>query len=88
MSLRLSFSHPEVNCKSFSKANGQGFFGDGLFIGEYSINKNDFMSLVMYIMTNTDLEENDCRLKLIERINKLHQVEGFNVYNMRLEEPI
>ena len=39
---------------------------------------NDFNELILYYLTNTDLEVGDKRLELLEKIKKLHQVDGFN----------
>lgn len=42
------------------------------------ISLRDFCEMVKYVMRNTDLKENDPRLKLIDFVSKLEQVEGYN----------
>ena len=54
-------------------------------IGDYEININDFNELVLYYLTNTDLEVGDKRIELLEKIKKLHQVDGWNKENKRLK---
>lgn len=49
-----------------------------LMVGDYVIGPKDFNSMVMYVLTNTDLVPNDTRLELIEHIKKLKIVKGFN----------
>ena len=67
-------------------AKTSGFGKDKLTLGEYSIGQQDFCELVMYVLTNTSLQDDDPRLKLIERIKGLEVVSGFNSYDKRLEE--
>ena len=85
MSLELRKSN-DVYCTARSKGNGKGLFDDCVFIGEYNIHIEDFCSLVEYVFTNTDLEENDVRIETVEIIIKYIYVNGFNPNNFRYEE--
>lgn len=71
-----------------SGPRGRGFFENEILVGDLYINIEDFCCLVDYFFTNTDLEENDPRLALIEKIKRYIIIEGFNPGNKRLEEPI
>jgi hypothetical protein len=44
----------------------------------------DFCCLIEYVLTNTDLIENDPRLKLIDRIKHMYKLPGYNKGNERL----
>lgn len=85
MSMILSDSG-DIDCGCNSGACGRGFFKDGIRIGDYYVNKDDFAALVMYFMTNTDLEDDDIRLSLKERISNLYKGVGYNSGNIRLVE--
>lgn len=84
MSLELSNSN-SIDCKCSSGFTGCGFLENEIRVGDNYINIEDFNELVLYYLTNTDLESNDKRLKLIDNIKKLHQVDGFNSGNKRLQ---
>lgn len=85
MSLILDNSG-NIFCKIMPNFNtGTGFFKNKFYVGDYEININDFNELILYYLTNTDLEAGDKRLELLEKIKKLHQVDGFNGGNKRLE---
>jgi hypothetical protein len=46
---------------------------------DVNISIEDFCELVMYVLTNTDLTgEDDPRLLLLKRINRLYRAPGFN----------
>jgi len=77
-----------IDCKSFSGFGGRGFFENQIRIADKFISVIDFNEVIMYYLTNTDLEPNDSRLELIDRIKKLHQVDGWNIGNSRLGEYI
>ena len=83
MSLTLENSKG-IDCKTFSGFAGRGFFENEIRIGNNYINVKDFNELVLYYLTNTDLEPEDDRLKLIDRIKSLKIVDGFNAGNKRL----
>lgn len=85
MSLVLDNSG-NINCKIMPNFNtGTGFFKNKFYVGDYEININDFNELILYYLTNTDLEAGDKRLELLEKIKKLHQVDGWNKENKRLK---
>lgn len=86
MSLKLSYSG-DLECGCHSGWVGRGFFEDVIHVGDNEIHKDDFAELVMYFMTNTDLEVSDVRVKLADRISKLRQTEGYNDGNFRLADP-
>lgn len=81
MSLALNRdSTPEVDVK-VCKISGKTtvILGNDLEIGN-----KDFSDLVMYYLTNTDLEMKDSRLELIKNIVKLDLVSGYNQGHIRL----
>lgn len=85
MSLILDNSG-NINCKVMPNFDtGAGFFKNKFYIGDYEININDFNELILYYLTNTDLEAGDKRIELLEKIKKLHQVDGWNKENKRLK---
>lgn len=49
----------------------------GVHLGDYTISEFDFCEAIMYFLTNTDLESDDRRLKLVERIRKIGVVPGW-----------
>lgn len=56
-------------------------FGDA----DIDMSLADFTSMVLYVLTNTDLEPNDPRLPLVERIKEMRMVPGYNSGGYRLE---
>ncbi|MDD5341166.1 MAG: hypothetical protein PHC97_01880 [Patescibacteria group bacterium] len=48
---------------------------------------NDFVAAAMYVLTNTDLEENDPRLEFVKAVQRLKPVKGFNRGSKRLTIP-
>ena len=87
MSLILEKSEPKIWCKTglvFAFRNGHPIPTSDVHIFheniDIKIDKDDFCQLVYYFLTNTDLEENDRRLKLIEDIKKLKQVKGYGIH--------
>lgn len=60
------------------------FDGKTVFLGEYKISMVDFAICVFYVLTNTDLEENDPRLKLVEDVKNLQIKQGRNGVNSKL----
>lgn len=70
MSLELAYSKPQgLTAKTFSS--------DMVLLGDYNITTSDFCQLVMYVLTNTNLEPNDPRYDLVETIKKLKITDGF-----------
>ena len=47
-------------------------------VGDCYLTMEDFCYLVVYALTNSDLQRDDCRLHLIDTIKKLQPVEGWN----------
>jgi hypothetical protein len=71
MSYELSNSQPKVTLRSH-------FLINAIYFGEYTIPMKDFVLAVEYVLTNSDLYENDPRLELIETIKKSSIVDGWN----------
>ena len=69
MSLRLTIDSDDV----LASCHDGNVYLNGMKIGQ-----EDFVELVMYFMKNTDVEINDHRYELKERIEALTLVEGFN----------
>lgn len=53
-------------------------------LGDKTISMTDFAEIVLYVMTNTDLEVNDPRLELIEGIKSLKITDGYHYDSRRL----
>ena len=60
------------------------FDGKTVFLGEYEISMVDFAICAFYVLTNTDLEENDPRLKLVEDVRNLRIKQGRNGINSKI----
>ena len=71
-------SNSGIDCKIFSDGSGVGFFENKIRVGDHDIDADDFCNLVMYFLTNTDLDVDDCRVKLVKDIESLTAVKGFN----------
>jgi len=71
-----------------TKPNGLlAYFGADptvLFLGDCAITMRDFVLLVEYVMTNTDLMPDDPRLRLIRRMISMCVVAGYNPGSSRL----
>lgn len=63
-------------------------FDDSVSIGDYELSMDDFCETVTYVLMNTDLKENDPRLKLLETIKKLQVMPGYMSNKTRLNIPI
>ena len=50
-----------------------------ILIGDYQLTMEDFAAMVRYVIRNTDLQEDDPRIELVEQIKKLRIVEGFGI---------
>jgi hypothetical protein len=81
MSLELSNSG-KIECKAYPKEILNGV----IRVGNHEISPDDFCSLVMYFMINTDLAENDPRMELREEISNLIVTEGYSSGEWRLKE--
>jgi hypothetical protein len=53
-------------------------------LGDYEISMSDFCEAVLYVLTNTNLEPNDPRLYLVEKIKSMKEVESYNGRGKRL----
>lgn len=82
MSLILSASG-NISCKTQSNANGKGILWGQISLGEYDVDIEDFCEMVRYVLTNTDLSEYDTRKNLVNWINSLEEVPGYNEGNIR-----
>lgn len=63
---------------AFTTANGAY-----IEIGNVQISAVDFCQLVLYVLTNTDLKENDPRFHLMNQIAKLNLAHGHNIGGVR-----
>ncbi len=55
--------------------------GDGkdvVMIRDYVLSMKDFLFLAAYALTNTDLKEDDPRLRFVEFVQQLQYEKGFN----------
>lgn len=79
MSLELSFTKPHpIEAKTYpSLMPVAGELKRFVQLGDYSIPIDDFCALVEYVLTNTDLDQDDPRLDLVEKIKHLKVVDGF-----------
>lgn len=60
-------------------------FDDTILLGDYKISMLDFLLAAKYVLTNTDLEPNDHRLKFIEVVKKMKLVDGWDPEKKRLK---
>ena len=73
MSLELSYSSPQgLSAKTFSSLT--------VLLGDYEISMSDFCALVMYVLTNTNLDPNDPRYDLVDAVKKLKITDGFPTF--------
>lgn len=56
----------------------------GILIGDYTLSMADFLDMVEYVLTNTDLEPNDLRPGFLARMQNMKVVEGYNPGGRRL----
>ena len=80
------FTQKVVYVKSGSLSDG-----DYITIGDNTFTMKDFLFIVQYVLTNTDLRENDLRLKFSEAIRGIKVIEGWdkqiNLNSKRLAIP-
>jgi hypothetical protein len=55
-----------------------------VIIGDYELSIEDFGAMVKYVLTNTDLVENDYRLELLRILQQMQVVDGWNDGSKRL----
>jgi len=70
-----------------AKTLGIGSIGSDLFLGDYVIALEDFLTLIWYVFTNTDLEPNDPRVEFLNAIKEARNVTGWKPGGTRLEIP-
>ncbi len=78
-----------VEVKSHMRGVSPNFLGKNeaeIRISENYLSMGDFEALVMYVMINTDLEPNDPRRSIRERIANLIEAEGYNGNSTRFVE--
>jgi len=49
-----------------------------VMLGDYEIPMSDFCAAIEYVLSNTDLDPNDPRIGLVERIQRSNMVQGYN----------
>lgn len=76
MSLILSYSGSEV--KTANYFTGEGVQTLGLNINGVTITNSDMVDMIDYYLTNSDLDHEDDRLDLVERIKNYKIVDGYN----------
>ena len=69
------------------KTHGFGSLGNTVFLGDYEISLEDFLYTAEYVLTNTDLEKDDPRLKFVKYIQSMKEVDGYMPNRRRLEAP-
>lgn len=57
---------------------------ESIIIGEERMTMDDFCTIAYYVMTSTDLRQDDPRMKLFNKIKRLHCIEGYNRGGTRL----
>ncbi len=66
-------SMPEVSLKTF------GMGKENVFLGDYEISLKDFLRAAHYVLTNTNLTENDPRPQFLECVRSMIEVKGWPV---------
>jgi len=82
MSLVLERSNG-ITCKTLPGVGG-GFQRGIITIGGLEVDAEDFCDLVIYFLTNTDLQHHDVRQYLMLRIAELDLIPGYNPGGTRL----
>lgn len=78
MSLVLSNSKPDgLTAKTFGDLCRSNSGEQVVIIGDYVIPMSDFVVLVMYVLTNSELDENDPRLQLVAQVKNMGVVPDF-----------
>ncbi len=72
-----------------TKPNGLGVktFGLGeeeiVYFGNYEISLRDFLMAAYYVLTNTNLQEDDPRRQFVECVRSMQEVEGWNADELK-----
>ncbi len=82
MSIQLNQGTIPDNLRVASQGVMTGYM---VFIGEYEVSMEDFSAMVLYVLTNTDLEENDPRIELVKNIKNLMITTGWNEGGVRFK---
>lgn len=80
MSLLLENSKPEgLLVKTIGPVFGHEKKGltDVVHLVKYQISMEDFLAMSYYVLTNTDLSENDPRLKYLHNVKNLKPTKGY-----------
>ncbi len=64
-----------------------GILNNLVRIGEYQLSLKDFLRAAEYVLTNTDLEADDLRIRFVERIQSIRKVYGHNPQEKRFDLP-
>lgn len=83
MSIELSLSYPKgLSAKTQGvklPVTGRGHERKQLLmLGDYEIPMEDFCELALYVLTNTDLDKDDPRVALVDRVRAMKVVDGYN----------
>ena len=66
-----------------------GLMGDNtVYLGDYEISLVDFLCAAEYVLTNSDLQQNDPRRQFVRCIQSMREIEGFNMNGRRLSSSI
>lgn len=68
--------------------DGDVWSESAVYIGDYKISMEDFAYMAAYVLTNTDLDPNDPRLKLVKFVQSMREIDGYNPNRKRLESTI
>ncbi len=67
------------------KTGGFGGLPD-VQIGDYEISMKDFLLVVHYVLTNTNLEPDDPRLQFVKCVQSMQKIDGWGGSGKRLED--
>jgi hypothetical protein len=84
MSLLLAHSYPEgLEVKTHHSCIRP--LANKVLLGGCEITFEDFFDAVEYVLTNTDLEPDDIRLRFLERVKGIKEVDGWDEEGKRLD---
>lgn len=81
LELHNSTVPPGLRVKTF----GAPVDGNVVHLGTYELSLVDFLEAARYVLTNTDLEEDDPRREFVEEVKAAVEVGGFDVGRNRLQ---
>ena len=67
------------------KIHGLSSLSKRVLLGDYDISLGDFLGVVEYVLTNTDLQPRDPRRRFVRRVGSMREVDGYNPGGKRLE---